>query len=46
MERKEYKYEFDKFKNWIKKESVENNKINYIKTRKIEYNIKQPLLIA
>lgn len=32
-----YKYEFDKFKNWIKKESFENDKLNYIQTREIEY---------
>lgn len=32
-----YKYEFDKFKNWIRKESIENDKLNYIQTRKIEY---------
>ena len=32
-----YKYQFDKFKNWIKKESFENDKLNYIKTREIEY---------
>jgi hypothetical protein len=33
----EYKYEFDKFKNWIKKELIVNNKKNYIQTREIEY---------
>jgi hypothetical protein len=33
----EYKYEFDKFKNWIRKESIENDQLNYIQTRKIEY---------
>jgi hypothetical protein len=33
----EYKYEFDKFKNWVKRESFENGKLEYIKTRKIEY---------
>jgi hypothetical protein len=32
-----YKYKLDKFKNWIKKESFENDKLNYIKTREIEY---------
>lgn len=32
-----YKYVFDKFKNWIKKESFQNNKLNYIRTREIEY---------
>jgi hypothetical protein len=32
-----YKYKLDKFKNWIKKESFENDKLNYIKTRQIEY---------
>ena len=33
----EYKYEFDKFENWIKRESYENNKLNYIRMREIEY---------
>jgi hypothetical protein len=33
----EYKYEFDKFGNWIKKELIVNNKRNYIQTREIEY---------
>jgi hypothetical protein len=33
----EYKYKFDLFKNWIKKESIENHKLNYIQTREIEY---------
>jgi hypothetical protein len=33
----EYKYEFDKFENWIKKESFINEKLNYIQTREIEY---------
>ena len=33
----EYKYQVDKFKNWIRKESIENDKLNYIQTRKIEY---------
>jgi len=33
----EYKYKFDMFKNWIKKESIENDKLNYIQTREIEY---------
>jgi hypothetical protein len=33
----EYKYEFDKFKNWVKRESFENGKLEYLKTRKIEY---------
>lgn len=32
-----YNYEFDKFKNWIKRESFENNKLNYIQKREIEY---------
>jgi len=32
-----YKYEFDKFENWVKRESYENDKLNYILTRKIEY---------
>lgn len=32
-----YIYEFDKYKNWIKRESFINDKRNYIKTRKIEY---------
>ena len=33
----EYKYQVDDFKNWIKKESIENDKLNYIQSRKIEY---------
>lgn len=33
----EYKYEFDKFENWIKRESIENDKLNYIRTREIKY---------
>jgi hypothetical protein len=33
----EYKYVFDKFENWIKRESIENDKLNYIRTREIEY---------
>tara|TARA_B110000238_G_C16006378_1_gene386849 strand:+ start:48 stop:869 length:822 start_codon:yes stop_codon:yes gene_type:complete len=33
----EYKYKFDKFKNWIIRESFENGKLEYIKSRKIEY---------
>jgi hypothetical protein len=33
----EYKYEFDKFENWTKRESIENKKLNYIRTREIEY---------
>ncbi len=33
----EYNYEFDKFKNWIKRESFENNKLKYIQKREIEY---------
>ncbi|TXD80606.1 hypothetical protein ESY86_20400 [Subsaximicrobium wynnwilliamsii] len=33
----EYKYVFDKFENWIKRESIENDNLNYIRTRKIEY---------
>ncbi len=33
----EYKYEFDEFKNWIKKESFENGKLNHIRKREIEY---------
>ena len=33
----EYKYEFDKFKNWTKRESFENEKLEYITRRKIEY---------
>ena len=33
----EYKYKFDKFENWVKKELFVNNKRNYIQTRKIEY---------
>lgn len=33
----EYKYEFDKFENWTKRESIENDKLNYIRTREIEY---------
>ncbi|WP_405604102.1 hypothetical protein [Polaribacter sp. Asnod1-A03] len=32
-----YKYQLDKFDNWIKKEFFENDKLNYIKTREIEY---------
>ncbi|AXG74802.1 hypothetical protein DVK85_11405 [Flavobacterium arcticum] len=32
-----YKYEFDEFKNWIRKEAFENDILNYINTRKIEY---------
>ncbi len=32
-----YKYEFDKFENWIKKESFRNNKPDYIEIREIEY---------
>jgi len=33
----EYKYEFDKFENWIKRESFENDKLNYIRTRELKY---------
>jgi hypothetical protein len=33
----EYRYVFDKFENWIKRESFENNKLEYIITREIEY---------
>ena len=33
----EYNYEFDKFKNWIKRESIKNNKLNYVRTREIKY---------
>ena len=33
----EYKYEFDEFKNWIKKEKFENEKLSFIRTREIEY---------
>ncbi len=33
----EYQYEFDEFKNWIRKESIENDKLNYIQTREIDY---------
>ena len=33
----EYKYEVDKFKNWVRKESIKNDKLNYIQTREIEY---------
>ncbi|MCP4054836.1 hypothetical protein [Mesoflavibacter zeaxanthinifaciens] len=33
----EYKYEFDKFENWTKRKSIENDKLNYIRTREIEY---------
>jgi len=33
-----YKYKLDKFENWIKRESFENDQLNYIRTRKIEYN--------
>ncbi|MEM6515060.1 MAG: hypothetical protein AAF688_02675 [Bacteroidota bacterium] len=33
----EYKYEFDKFENWIRRESFKNEQINYIQTRKIKY---------
>ncbi len=33
----EYKYEFDKFENWIKRESIENDKLNYIRTRELKY---------
>ena len=33
----EYKYEFDKFENWVKKESFINDELNYIQLRKIEY---------
>jgi len=33
----EYKYQVDKFKNWIRKESIENDKLNFIQIRKIEY---------
>ena len=32
-----YEYEFDKFENWIKKESFINGKLNYIQAREIEY---------
>lgn len=32
-----YKYEFDKFENWIKRESIENDKLNYVRTREIKY---------
>jgi hypothetical protein len=34
-----YKYQLDKFENWIKKESFENDKLNYIQTREIEYKV-------
>ncbi|MDO3695970.1 hypothetical protein QVZ41_14050 [Wenyingzhuangia sp. chi5] len=33
----ECKYEYDKFENWTKIESIENGKLNYIRTREIEY---------
>lgn len=33
----EYKYVFDKFENWIKRESIENDTLNYIRTREIKY---------
>jgi hypothetical protein len=33
----EIKYEFDKFKNWIKREYIENNKLNFVRTREIDY---------
>jgi len=33
----EYKYEFDKFENWIKKELIVNDELNYIQSREIEY---------
>lgn len=32
-----YKYQLDKFENWIRKESFENDKLNYILAREIEY---------
>lgn len=32
-----YNYQFDKFENWIKIESFENDKLKYLKTREIEY---------
>ncbi|MBU2928333.1 hypothetical protein [Winogradskyella psychrotolerans] len=33
----EFKYEFDKFENWIKKELFINKELNFIQTREIEY---------
>ena len=33
-----YKYEMDKFENWIKRESYINGKMDFIKTREIMYN--------
>jgi len=33
----EYKYDFDKFENWIRRESYINEEMSYIKTRKIDY---------
>jgi hypothetical protein len=35
----EYKYEFDEFKNWVKRESFQNGKLVYIQKRKIEYKL-------
>ena len=33
----EYNYKFDEFENWIERQSFENGKLNYIRTREIEY---------
>lgn len=33
----EFKYKFDKFKNWIQRKSFGNDNLNYIRTREIEY---------
>tara|TARA_R110002072_G_scaffold48716_15_gene133252 strand:- start:10335 stop:11147 length:813 start_codon:yes stop_codon:yes gene_type:complete len=32
-----YKYQYDKYRNWIARESFENNKLNYIIFRDIDY---------
>ncbi len=32
-----YKYQLDQYENWIKKESIDNDKLNYIQTREIKY---------
>lgn len=32
-----YKYKFDKFENWVKRESIENDTLKYIRTREIKY---------
>ena len=38
-----YKYEYDKFQNWVKRESFQNGKLVYIQKRKIEYKFQKEI---